>query len=66
MRKGTGPSKDRAFVLCNAIKLTMDALGIHAEEGRIWRRYASGRSHTPLIRRFPNRVIGPLKTVNVP
>lgn len=26
---------DGSFVLCNAIKLTMDALGIHAEEGRI-------------------------------
>ena len=24
-----------SFVLCNALKLTMDALGIHAEEGRI-------------------------------
>ena len=43
---------------CVFIKLlimpTMDALEVLTEEGRIWRRYSSGRCHKPVIRRFPN------------
>src|SRR3989344_583119 len=37
----------------------MNAWEILAEEGRIRRRYSSGRCHKPLIRRFPNGEIHP-------
>ena len=50
------PADEAGRILCllQRIKLTMDALGTHAEEGRTWWRYAPGRSHDPVIRRFPN------------
>ena len=37
----------------------MDALEALAEEGRIRRRYSSGRCHKPMIRRFPNGATHP-------
>ena len=47
------------------IRPITDAWEILTEEGRIRRRYSSGRCHRPLIRRFPNGAIHPRKRVTL-
>ena len=47
---------EHIFKFKHKLKQIVDALVQGAEEGRIWRRYSSGRGQNPLIRRFPNEV----------